>query len=147
MVDSKSDILNLVNEYVLCADYMCNLFKDHFDLKGEILLRARRLNLIPKEGEIEGVRFNFHGGGCFFEFQNGCIEVDFGPDGRCDGFDEFRLFDFLQSNGSNKYKSILDENLFKNEFKKLIDDNIIYCPGWYPNPGLFYLADTVNSSE
>lgn len=105
------------------------------------LLRARRINLIPKEGEtLEGFKFNFHGGGCYFEFDNSRIDVDFGPNGRCDGFDSFRLYDFLQTSKLDFKDVLLEENI-RTEISRLEDEGIIVQPNEYPNPALFYLLN------
>jgi hypothetical protein len=144
MVDSRSFLLNLIMEYIACSKFMCGLLLENYNTDGETLLRARRINLIPQLGEIEGgVKFNFHGGGCFFEFDNGTIDIDFGPAGRCDGFDEFRLYDFLKNTKSHMYKELLNEEVFKSQFQILIKEKIIVAPEWYPNPHLYYLAESV----
>ena len=57
------------------------------------LLNAWRRQVIPMHGQTEdGWHYCFHGVGCRFEVDGRCIDVDFGPEGRCDGFDGWRLF-------------------------------------------------------
>ena len=119
--------------------YMCRALKVEYDTKGETLLRARRLNIIPKEGMFaEGHTFNFHGGGCFFEFENGTIDIDFGPNDRCDGFDVYRLFDFLTT--SKKEQNIhCSEVELQEAINELLKERKIVQLGLYPNPNLYYL--------
>lgn len=45
-----------------------------------------------------GGSFRPHGIGCAFDFDGWTIDVDYGPDGRCDGFDAWRLALFSESN-------------------------------------------------
>jgi len=98
---------------------MCSLLGEAYDIKGESFLRARREDLIPKEGLLsEGCKFSFHGGGCYFEFENGAIDIDFGPDNRCDG----------------------SEAIIKEELDKLLKEKIIIELKTYPNPHLFFVS-------
>ena len=120
---------------------MCSLLGEAYDIKGESFLRARREDLIPKEGLLsEGCKFSFHGGGCYFEFENGTIDIDFGPDNRCDGFDSFRLFDFLKTSKSEKYAHLNSEAIIKEELDKLLKEKIIIELKTYPNPHLFFVS-------
>ena len=122
---------------------MCSLLKDNFDVQGEKLLRLWKLNLIPKEGSIANeIKYNFHGGGCYFEFENGTIDIDFGPDGRCDGVDPYKLYDFLETTNHKRHVDLLDKRRFFDLFNQLIEKKYIVCPGWYPNPSLYYLKMT-----
>ena len=131
--------MQLIREYIACSTYMCRVLKDEYDTKGETLLRARRLNLIPKEGKLaEGHSFNFHGGGCFFRFENGTIDIDFEPNDRCDGFDAYRLYDFLTT--SKKYQNInCSEVELQEAINELLKERKVVQPGLYPNPNLYYL--------
>jgi hypothetical protein len=77
---------------------MCTDLRQHYKIPNELtLLTARKsYNLVPKDGDLpNGASFSFHGIGCYFEFENGAIDVDFGPNDKCDGFDFYRLKDFL----------------------------------------------------
>ena len=96
MNQSEDELLKLIKDYIACSKYMYKILKDNFNTAGETILRARRTNIIPKEGVLsEGIHFNFHGGGCYFKFENGAIDIDFGPNDRCDGFDSQRLYEFF----------------------------------------------------
>lgn len=121
---------------------MCNSLKDYYDIKGETLLIARKSSKsIPKEGKLpNGIYFNFHGSGCYFEFETGGLDMDFGPDDRCDGFDFQRIVYFLELSKLPKYKAITDFDDLENQFKKLISDKTIVCPQFSPGPYLYYLS-------
>jgi hypothetical protein len=138
-------VSELVREYISCAKYMCNSLKNQFALEEEPLLVAYRGKRIPKKGVLEGgIKYDFHGGGCYFEFDGGRIDVDFGPSGRCDGFDLYRLLDFLQSSEiiASKYNE-LDEETIRSELEDLVREKVIVSPGWYPNPSLYYLTSEI----
>jgi hypothetical protein len=90
-----------------------------------------------------GVYYDFHGGGCFFEFENGSIDVDFGPNDRCDGFDFYRLKDFLLDTKKDNYKELHNSEVLKREFEDLILQGKIANPKWQPNSHLFYLIERI----
>jgi hypothetical protein len=138
-VKNENSLKFLILEYNYCAEYFCKNLKDYYDC-GEDLLMARRQNLIPKEGKIENLYFNFHGVGCYFETLEDQIDIDFGPNNRNDGFDFMRLRHFLKSR-LEKYNELEDENIMKLCFNLLIDKNIILKPNLEPSSHLFYLND------
>jgi hypothetical protein len=141
------EIIQLIKNYVACASYMCSLLKDAYDTKSETLLTARRMNIIPKNGVLkEGYKFDFHGGGCLFEFENAYIDVEFGPNDRCDGFDSFRLYNFSLVSKDNLYLSLKSEEIIKNEITQLLKDKVIIQPGLFPNPKLYYLNSVIYQS-
>src|SRR5207248_3183041 len=63
------------------------------------LLRAWHESAVPRAGKLDHPkgRYQFHGGGCRFEVAGRTIEVDFGPSGRFDGFDTYRLEQYAAS--------------------------------------------------
>lgn len=62
-------------------------------------VEIRPLNrTIPRRGTLpSGRTYSFHGIGCLFELQDVVVDMDFGPDGRIDGFDAWRLNLFAES--------------------------------------------------
>jgi hypothetical protein len=130
-------LLNLIHDYIACSKYVCELLKEKLK-NPERILGAYRTEGIPKEGVIgEDVYYNFHGVGCYFELPNTTIDVDFGPDGRCDGFDAHRLRDFQES-FPNKYL-FLTKEVFEKCFTELILTGVIHNPKWSPSEHLYYL--------
>ena len=102
-------------------------------------MRAPRIKIIPKEGVLEEVlSFSYHGGGCYFEFENGTIDIDFGLFDRCDDFDAFRLYEFLTTSKTNQNIQLITEAEIKNCLNELLAEKIIIQPGEFPNPYLFY---------
>lgn len=134
----ENDLIQLIKNYISCSKYVCGILKDSFGVYDKTILRARRINLIPSEGTLVDFMFSFHGGGCYFEFDGGSIDVDFGPDDRCDGFDSQRLFDFIKSS-SREYPNFLSQDDIGKYLNLMLNDKIIVRPNWYPNPHLYYL--------
>ncbi|MDA3613487.1 DUF6896 domain-containing protein [Polluticaenibacter yanchengensis] len=134
----EKDLIELIKNYIACSKYWCRLLKDNFGIHDKTTLRARRMNLIPSKGALEELTFSFHGGGCYFEFEGGAIDVDFGPDDRHDGFDSQRLFDFIKSSKKD-YSSFLSQEDIEKYLNLLFENKVIIKPNWYPNPHLYYL--------
>lgn len=135
-----NQLLNLIVEYIKTAQYCCGILRENIP-DGIPILGAYRQKVITKNGKIKGLTYNFHGVGCYFEFEDGReINIDFGPNDRCDGFDLYRLRFFLQHlTNKNSFSLLLNEGHLKEEFEKLITENIIYNPRWEPSPHLYYL--------
>jgi len=97
-MDHAAVLLELIRDYIACAGFMCTALKVEFSIGEQPLLEGFRQKRIPKTGTLmNGASFNFHGGGCCFEFENGIIDIDFGPAGRWNGFDQYRLYEYLSS--------------------------------------------------
>jgi hypothetical protein len=137
----RNEMLNLIAEYIRVAQYCFKILRDKIPT-GFPILGAHRQKIIPKTGIIGNLKYNFHGVGCYFEFDDGTeLNIDFGPDDRCDGFDLYRLWFFMEHmKGRSAFSSLNDESKFKMEFANLIRDNIIYNPQWVPSPHLYYLS-------
>ena len=131
----------LIEEYIACAKYSCSLLKQLYNGQ-ESFLRAKVLKLLPKEGFIENAFYSFHGSGCYFEYSNNHIDIDFGPNNRCDGFDLFRLKDFFSTiRNKGKYNTLNDDKRFAQQFEELVKANVIYNPQSEPSPHLYYFVD------
>ncbi len=138
--ENYNELAKLIEEYIQCAKYSCALLKQLHNGE-ETFLRAKVLKLIPKEGFIENVFYKFHGSGCYFEYPNNHIDLDFGPNNRCDGFDLFRLKDFFSGiTDKGKYKALMENNGFEQQFEELVKAKIICNPKSEPSPHLYYFA-------
>lgn len=103
----------------------------------------RSLNNLNKKGQLpDGTAYSLHGVGCYFEKGNFKIDIDFGPDGRHDGFDMNRLYLFSQNYLSTYDEINQDKDEFSNVFNQLIDGQIIFNPKWLPSKHLYYLSDS-----
>ena len=64
------------------------------------LLAASLAGRLPEEGHLDDAQesaFRFHGAGCEVKTLDAKVDFDFGPEGRHDGFDAWRLHIFAQS--------------------------------------------------
>lgn len=113
----------LIKEFIACAKYSCELFKEIYNGEEPYLYAYRALKKLPKDGYINNVYFNFHGGGCYFEYEDSglCIDVEFDENDNCDGLNCFRLFSFINSKeGKNNYfKSESDVKRLFDQFVEL----------------------------
>jgi hypothetical protein len=79
---------------------------------------------IPRQGTLaSGRTFSFHEIGCCFEKDGVEVDVDFGPNGRSDGFDAWRLHRFSANVGQThltyyQIQIALDEMLRAGEIVK-----------------------------
>jgi hypothetical protein len=139
-------IHELILEYISCARYCCGILRQNVP-SGMMLLRAKVIKAISKEGKLdEHLYYKFHGVGVYFEIQdlNISIDVDFGPDERCDGFDLFRIRNFLE-NFPQKYPELVPEGNLEYGFSKFIEEKKIYHLESDFSDHLFYLQGRYGS--
>lgn len=106
-------------------------------------LRAWRKGRLPQKGYVDvakTISYCFHGVGCCVEFGTKTIDFDYGLEGRCDGFDAWRLSIYADSLAG--YESFRDhhilhlelmESVFAGEFIRLpgiFTDHLLYLPSW-----------------
>ena len=133
----KQRLKQLIAEYVELVQRAHNLFAGKYSYGN--LLVAYREKQIPKSGFLDTekkIAYNFHGIGCRIDFDGVEINFDFGPGGRHDGFDVWRLYSFAES--SDRYSEFGDMETLRGVFEVLIEDGFIECPEWSPSPHLFY---------
>lgn len=141
--DMEKNIEALIDSYISCAGRMCDIIMKSFVLPDGIL-RGRRLGIVPKEGVIGDVHYIFHGAGCYFEFKDGHIDIDFGPENRCDGFDAYRLYDYLCAMSSSQrvdFFGLENEDQLECELHLLVTKGVIIKPNLMPNDHLYYLKN------
>ena len=94
----KQRFFELVNNYILKIELGLSGFQK---IIGEIYpIKAWRMNIIPQKGQIdENISYEFHGIGCTF-LLNGeyLVDFDFTPDRQHNGFNLWKLKEFLQYN-------------------------------------------------
>jgi len=104
----------------------------------EDLLAARRDGAIPPRAAIGGVEFAFHGVGCRGTVAGIEVDFDFGPDGRTDGFDAWRLWDFARQS-PEKYPRFQRREDLEVALHALAAAGEIRCTRSAPSPHLWYL--------
>ncbi|NTW16531.1 MAG: hypothetical protein HGA41_03610 [Syntrophaceae bacterium] len=58
------------------------------------VIQALKCGVIPRTGGAEEHPFSFHGIGCSMEIDGYVVNWDFGPGGRIDGFEAWKLWEF-----------------------------------------------------
>lgn len=127
----------LADEYVGDAYDVVSVLRRHYPYQN--LLQGRRTGSIPQQGDLpEGIRFEFHGIGCLFQTASKKLDLDFGPDGRCDGFDAWRLHLFANENDLDVGKPTLAE--IEEGLAQLERIGEIEKPRTDPSPHLYYFS-------
>jgi hypothetical protein len=104
------------------------------------LLAAWRHGHVPKDGMLDDpheTRYSFHGVGCRVTSDKAEMEFDFGPDGRHDGFDAWRLHPFAVSHAA-EYPEFKRLALLELTLEELLLSEVIFSPRWSPSPHLLY---------
>jgi hypothetical protein len=84
---------------------------------------------IAQTGELEGgIKYFKHGYGCAVHLPSGSVDFDFGPQGEYNGFDEWRLWGFLQN--SKMPKIFRTEAELKQEFVLAIENGDLKFSGY-----------------
>lgn len=95
----------MVNVSKLIRDYSASVgdsFKELLAVYPSFNMRPMGVT-IPRRGTLpSGREYSFHGIGCRFVKDGVTTDMDFGPDGRIDGFDAWRLHLFARSCYANK---------------------------------------------
>lgn len=139
---SDNTLLSLIKEYISTAEKAVGMLRNTYNVVD--LLSAWRQGIIPSMGQMpSGLCFQFHGIGCTFESNEVAVDVDFGPNGRCDGFDAWRLLEFAR-NGRIKEDGITLEQI-RTGLVQLQEAGIVVCPNWLPSPHLVYLVAAASS--
>jgi hypothetical protein len=122
---ANARLLRLIAEYQRLASEAVEAMKTAFNRSD--LLRAWRTGVTKKSGKLPKghISYEFHGAGCRFEIGRQIIDVDFGPKGRHDGFDAWRLWLLADSSAgySNLDLSAIERGLAALEAKRMIKKN------------------------
>ncbi len=135
---SNRELISLIREYLSDVARFCGMFPVSNPLK------EYRSGNLSKEGQLfsGSVSYSFHGVGCLFESADRLVDTDFGPGGRIDGFDLWRLRSYVASR-PEKYHELCDGEDLEVAFESLVAEGVVSCPGWPPNPHLFYFNTAI----
>lgn len=85
------DLEYLIDDFLAQVQKATDLLEGRFGKK--CILRLWIAKEIPQRGEIlGGINYELHGVGCRVYFPEVCVDFDYGPDDRVDGFDVWRLY-------------------------------------------------------
>ncbi|MGL6244989.1 DUF6896 domain-containing protein [Pseudomonas sp.] len=108
----------LIFDFLSMVDKATALLEEKFS--NRCILRQWRTNEIERCGTIIGdITYELHGVGCAVYFPDTCIDFDYGPDGRTDGFDVWRLYIFA-CELPTKYKKYTDSKVLEAEFREYL---------------------------
>lgn len=145
---SRGQTLSLIEAYLRAVDAstarLCAMFGvDSLD-------QGRRSGVVPRSGAFgDGGEFRFHGVGCRIDDGATAVDFDFGPGGRTDGFDAWRLhlfaLDQKRDEGSDRVESwSASRSELQDALDALARDGVLSRLDGEP---LFYLASTVEPAE
>ena len=134
--------IRYIEAYLRDADYYVKLLKRTKELKS--LMSAWREKVILREGFIDKekkVEYQFHGIGiCFIDHKrNKVVDVDFGPNERVDGFDAWRLHQYIENN-----KEFENEHVELSEIEaflgSLVKKKALTADKGFEDSGLYYFV-------
>jgi hypothetical protein len=106
---------NLINEYLAQVKKSTDLLEQSFGTKN--ILRLWRSNKIPRRGSVtDDVTYELHGIGCSVYLSEICVDFDYGPDDRVDGFDAWRLYRYA-CEVPHRFKKYTDRESLEREFE------------------------------
>jgi hypothetical protein len=131
-------LLDLIRRYIdLARDYALQLRQE---LKHDDLLTAVNAGTIARNGTLAtGARYEFHGVGCDIHDWPLEFDFDFGPRGRSDGFDAWRLHRLAAQLPG--FDSLCDPSVIERGLHELERRGLLRKPEWPPSPHLLYLSE------
>ncbi len=121
MIDN--DLLLLISDFLAEVKLSLELCEKKFGSRS--LHQLWKDKKISQRGEIsDGVSYQLHGNGCMFEFPDHCVDFDFGPEERADGFDAWRLYNYA-CEYPDKYPKYTNLEHVELELKKYEQMNIV----------------------
>lgn len=114
----KNNLESLIREYIYQVKKATDLLEQTFGTKN--ILRLWRSNQIPQRGRItDNISYELHGIGCRVDFSGVCIDFDYGPNERVDGFDPWRLYIYA-CEVTHRYKKYTNQNTLEREFNNYV---------------------------
>ena len=113
---SSQEFQFLIDDYLTAVESALELLELKFGSRD--LLGLWREKKIAQRGSLtDDITYQLHGNGCMVEYPELCVDFDYGPEGRTDGFDAWRLYNFACEK-IEKYEKYNDLNLIKTEIEK-----------------------------
>ncbi|UII73788.1 hypothetical protein LVW35_11670 [Pseudomonas sp. HN11] len=109
---------NLITEYLAQVKKVTDLLEHSFGTKN--ILRLWRSKKIPQRGSVtDDITYELHGIGCRVYLAEICIDFDYGPDDRIDGFDPWRLYIYA-CELPRKYKRFTKRDCLAHDFNEYL---------------------------
>jgi uncharacterized protein DUF6896 len=135
---SPDQLRALIDDYIAAVARAVAVLRGHF---GDIdFLRAIVSRQVRRVGRIGQVSYEFHGVGCWVRLGDCEVDFDFGPGGRHDGFDAWRLHLFAEQSVRHQALSELDR--VEAGLEVLALRGVVHAPRLEPSRHLWYLVDS-----
>ncbi len=109
---------DLIAEYLAHVKKATDLLEHSFGTKN--ILRLWRSKKIPQRGSVTGdITYELHGIGCRVYLPEACIDFDYGPDERVDGFDIWRLYIYA-CELPRRYKKYANKESLEHDFNEYL---------------------------
>ncbi|MEM7475342.1 MAG: hypothetical protein AAF483_10150 [Planctomycetota bacterium] len=152
----ESPIQPLIEAYQTHVAEACELFRTNLGVTGNILSAWKRHLIsidLPADdrpplagrGVLDSDRsitYSFHGIGCRVMFGTLDVDFDFGPHGRHDGFDAWRLHRYAQS--SKRFRNSFDQQMIQNELDAMELEHLIAHMDGSLGSHLYYFTSTLD---
>lgn len=89
--------------------------------------------------------YQLHGNGCMIEYPDYCVDFDFGPNGRTDGFDAWRLHNYA-CEFPEKHAKYTNLTTAESELNQYIQEDIIKKIG-NSSSNLYFLRTQLNPTN
>lgn len=114
----NKNLSSLIHEYPGQVKKTTDLLEHTFGTKN--ILRLWRSDKLPQRERItDNISYELHGIGCRVDFSGICIDFDYGPHERVDGFDPWRFYIYA-CEVPHRYKKYTNQNTLKLEFNNYI---------------------------
>lgn len=137
----RPELQRLIVEYQRRVSEACRLLRERLPFDGN-LLKARMHREVPQKGwldDSQSVSYSFHGIGCHVRFGSVDVDFDFGPGGRHDGFDAWRLAKFAET--FEGFEQFHDTDKLGAELESLERGGMLVRFGTRLDGHLYYFAD------
>lgn len=144
-------IFDLITDYQVNVERVMTAFKQEFN-RTDLLTAYRHDKIYPQVGKLKKYdikRYSFHGIGLAVDFDdNTSVDFDFAflPEQRHDGFDLWRLGEFV-STRPNKYKKYLDNKRLETDFNEQIERGVIVKPELDPSTTLYFFKSSLTKPK
>lgn len=144
-------IVDLITDYQENVERVMTAFKQEFN-RTDLLTAYRHDKIYPQVGDLKKYhikRYAFHGIGLAVDFDdNTSVDFDFAffPEQRHDGFDLWRLDEFV-STRPDKYKKYLSKKKLEEDFNKLVERKAIVKPDINPSTSLYFFQSSLTKPK
>ncbi|MDF3025720.1 MAG: hypothetical protein K0S23_27 [Fluviicola sp.] len=139
--------IDIIKDYQLSADKAVRIFQNKYQVDN--ILEGWHSGKYEQTGRLPDVGLSFyafHGFGLAAHFKDKIMDFDFAffPEPRHDGFDLWRLTNFIQ-NQIDKYPEYQDNKKIESEFNELIKNGVIVKPQLECSTTLYFFKDALHT--